>query len=409
MANLRQDRVPDPTLSHTSALAGEAGDVNGSAAAARPIALSIRLRTSDSSGATTGVSWAGDSPAAVLAVDIITASGGAIDPQTASVLSARFFNLQSALLGARRLVWALEGLADSTHSATAATIAIHSLEEALSDGIAPALESLALGEIVLSTRTAEIVRQLPGMNLREAPGGNWRELQWRSQANNLAADEQSVLGLIRTLGREDPLAARVDAPPPPPAPVNTPTTGTYQAPARLGRSLEEPETAPFWKKPWVMVSAGAAVLVLLGALIVPGLVSGNHSKAPAAPDSGAKSAPVPVPADTPSVPAAQENVHDQKPAVKSARAPKTEPRPEPRIDTRTEPAAPKPASSSCALTEGEIPLSLQRAERLMYAGKLPEAQSAYQRLVGCPSARDRAVEGLRLVKLRIAAQSPSPP
>ena len=45
----------------------------------------------------------------------------------------------------------------------------------------------------------------------------------------------------------------------------------------------------------------------------------------------------------------------------------------------------------------------------MYAGKLPEAQSAYQRLLGCPSARDRANEGLRLVKQRIAAQSPSTP
>jgi hypothetical protein len=244
--------------------------------------------------------------------------------------------------------------------------------------------------------------------LREAPGGNWRELLWRTQANNLAADEQSVLGLIRSLGREDPLAGRVDTPAPAPVPVIAATTGTYQAPASLGRSLEEPETVPFWKKPWVMVSAGAAVLVLLAAVIIPGLVSGNHSKAPA-PDSGAKSAPAPVPANTPSVPEAQEKVPDQKPTVKSARPPKTEPRPEPGIDTKTEPAAPKPSPASCDLTEGEIPLSLQRAERLMYAGKLPEAQSAYQRLIGCPSARNRAIEGVRLVKQRIAAQSPSTP
>ena len=280
MANLRQDRVPDPTLSPTSEPADEAAAVNGSAAATRPMILSVRLRTSDSSGATTDVSFAGDSSAALLALDILTASAGAVDPPVASVLSARFFDLQSAILAARRLVWALEGLADSTHSATVATIAIHSLEEGLSEHIAPALESLALGEIVLSTRTSEIVRQLPGMNLREAPGGNWRELQWRSQGNSLAADEQSVLGLIRTLGREDPLAASVEAPAPAQRAVVAATTGTYPAPAGLGRSLEEPEAAPpFWKKPWVMVGAGAVVVVLLAALIVPALMSGNHSTA----------------------------------------------------------------------------------------------------------------------------------
>src|SRR3954471_13789667 len=165
MANSRQDRVPAPTISPASGLVGGDGAVNGSVAAALPIVLSIRLRASDKSG----VSFAGDSPAAVLAIDILTASGGTVDSPPASVLSARFLDLQSAILAARRLVWALEGLADSTHSATAATIAIHSLEEELSEGIASALEGLALGDIVLSTRTSAVLGQLPGMNLREAP------------------------------------------------------------------------------------------------------------------------------------------------------------------------------------------------------------------------------------------------
>jgi hypothetical protein len=43
----------------------------------------------------------------------------------------------------------------------------------------------------------------------------------------------------------------------------------------------------------------------------------------------------------------------------------------------------------------------------MYAGKLEAAQDAYQRLAGCPTAHDKAAEGLRLVKQRIAAQSSS--
>jgi hypothetical protein len=409
MANLRQDRVPDPTLSHTSAPPGEGTAVNGRAAATRSIVLTVALRTSDSAGMPTGVSWAHDSPAAALVVDIITACGGAADPSHGPVLDARFFNLESALLATRRLVWALEGLAEATQSNTAATLAIHSVEEGLTATVASALESLAQGEIVLSVRTADMVRQLPGLIVREAPGGNWRELQWRSEeGRNLAADEKSVLGLIRALGREDPLA---NAETPAPAPALTPirTTGDFHAPASLGRSLEEPEGAPpIWKKPWVLMSAGAAVLVLLAVLIIPAMVSRNHSKAPVPADANTKTAPSTAAPSAPSAPSTgsapvpvPEKPHEQKPPAKPVR--------QPRAESKTEQPAQKLPAASCDLTEGEIPPSLQRAERLMYAGKLPEAQSAYQRLVGCPSARDRAVEGLRQVKQRIAAQSPSQP
>jgi hypothetical protein len=228
-------------------------------------------------------------------------------------------------------------------------------------------------------------------------------LQWRSdEGKNLAADENSVLGLIRALGREDPVAI-AETPASGTASVAITTTGELYAPASLGRSLEEPEAAPsIWKKPWVMVGAGAAVLALLAFLIIPAMVPRDHSKAPV-PDANTKTAP---PAASPSAPSTesapppvQEKPHDQKPPPKPARQPKPE--------SKTEQPAPKLPPASCNLTEGEIPLSLQRAERLMYAGKLPEAQSAYQRLIGCPSARDRAADGLRQVKQRIAAQSPS--
>ena len=40
----------------------------------------------------------------------------------------------------------------------------------------------------------------------------------------------------------------------------------------------------------------------------------------------------------------------------------------------------------------------------MYAGKLAEAQAAYQRVVGCASAHEKALEGLQRVKQRMAAQ-----
>jgi hypothetical protein len=248
--------------------------------------------------------------------------------------------------------------------------------------------------------------------LRPAHDGNWRELQWQPQAgpSSFEADEQSVLGLIRALGRQDPCAESPGLAPaetPAPSAPAIATTGVYEAPASLGRSFTDPEAPPFWKKPWVLVSAGAVVLVLLAAAIIPAMVSGNHPKAPV-PDATTQTAPPTAPPSTSSpvapsnaaAPAVPEKPRDQKPAAKPGKQPKA-----PASPVAINEPPPKPAPASCDLTEGEIPRSLNRAESLMFAGKLEESQDAYQRLVGCPSAHEKALEGLRLVKQRMATQS----
>ena len=410
--------MPEPTPADTAPPAGEAATANGRAGAPRTIALSICLRIQESSGIPASVSWAVDSPAAALAIDIIAASGGAPDPvqgdpARGAILQALFFNLESALLAARRLQWALEGMAQSSQAAASATISLYSVEDPVAGSVAHTLERLSPGQVLLSAGIAEAVQQLPGFVLRPAFDANWREMQWQPQAApaSFEADEQSVLGLIHALGRQDPCApgpgqARVETPA---AAAPASATAVYEAPAGLGRSIAEPEAAmPLWKKPWVLVSAGAAVLVLLAAAIIPAMVSGSHPKAQV-PDATTQTAPPAAPPGTPSpgapsnvtTPAVPEKPRDQKPAAKPARQPKPEASPE----ALTQAPPPKPASASCDLTQGEIPLSLQRAERLMYAGKLDEAQDAYQHLLGCPSAREKAQEGLRQVKLRIATQS----
>src|SRR4051794_22307996 len=167
MANQRKDRVPDPTLSPTSVPASTPspeGSGNGHSATPRSIMLSVRLHTRDSSGTPTAVSWTPtaysdshpDSLAAALAIDLIKASGGAPDSPQGAVLPARFFNLQAALMAARRLQWALEGLTEHD-SGTTALLAIHSAADA--DALATAaLESLVLqassGSILLSAGLA---------------------------------------------------------------------------------------------------------------------------------------------------------------------------------------------------------------------------------------------------------------
>jgi len=146
-------------------------------------------------------------------------------------------------------------------------------------------------------------------------------------------------------------------------------------------------------------------LVIIAVLVIRAMAPAPHPPA-VTPDASTPPAGAVAP-PTATAPTAQEKPPAAKPAGKPGKAPRTESKSEPQPAPRTEPPAETaklPPSGSCDLTENEIPLSLQRAARLMSAGRLSEAQDAYQRLIGCPSARDKAVEGLRQVKQRIGFQ-----
>jgi hypothetical protein len=403
MANARKDRVPDPTLERATVPGPEGPAVNGRGGAPRSVVLSLRLRTQDSRGTQADVSWAADSPDAALANDVISASGGATEPLQGAVLVARFFNLSSALLAARRLQWSLQGLGESAGSlSTAASMAVHSMEDQAGPAAVSLLDHVAPGQVLVSSRIADAIEQLPGATLRASVDGNWRELQWRGveTPSGYSADEQSVLGLIRALGREDPCAAPVEA--------ARPTFGTQAAPAAeapegLGRTRLEPEPeSAFAKRKWLIIGGAAAAVALAVALVA--IVSGGHSKTTAQnPDAAAKAPPpatsvAPLAAPPASSPVA-EQPQTPKPPAKPGRQPKTEAKAEP-------PVVLKPPSGPCSLTEAEIPRSLSRAESYMYAGKLADAEAMYQRVLGCPSAHEKAVEGLQRVHQRMAAQSP---
>jgi hypothetical protein len=69
--------------------------------------------------------------------------------------------------------------------------------------------------------------------------------------------------------------------------------------------------------------------------------------------------------------------------------------------------APAPAAVHCDLTEEEIQRTLARADRYSHAGDLDDARAAYQHVLSCPSAHERAQEGLIRIQ-RMAAQKGSP-
>ena len=432
MANLRQDRVPDQTLSQASAPASQGFAADGSGTgkrALRGFVLALRMRTQDSGGSPVDVSWKSAAPAVLLTQDVLSASGGAPDPSQDPVLSAGFFNLQSAVLAARRVQWGLQGLreTESCHNVAAAML-IYSVQDLGGDaggdrpgGAVPAaLERAAPGQVLLSNSVAAAVQALPNVLLVDSVHAGWRELQWRSpeMAWTYAEDEESLLGLIRQLGRGDPCApdgAAGVAPAAVAAGAETQSrTGIVEG---LGRSHVDREVSAAGMKKWLIVGGAAAAVVLVAVMVIPAMVSGNHGKTAAqAPDASKTVSPAPANAPAGAAPgdttkAASTGANSGASAGttpgkttqgKAGRQPKG-----PKTDGGGEAGAAK--AGPCDLTEGEIPRSLSRAENYMYAGKLTEAQAVYQRVLGCPSAHEKAVEGLQRVRQRIAMQGSSGP
>jgi hypothetical protein len=406
--------VPDQTLSQGSVPGGRSADDGVAPGTTRGIVLGVRLWTQDSSGQAAAVSWQSAAPIAHLALDLITASGGAPEPAKGSILRAGFYSAQSALLMVRRLQWALQGFAEREESrGVAAAMLIHSLQDPAGEPIATALENAEPGQILLSGAIAESVNQLPNVALRASAQAGLVEVQWRSSEPDPsgAADEQAALRLIRQLGREDPVPSlpqqapisKQTQPPPaeaPPAPV---VTGSFVS-AR--RDEDEEVAAGGGKKKWLILVVAAAVLVIAAILIIPGLVSGHREKAaaPAVPDTSTR--PVEPVTPGPPPPSTSDTAVKPEPAKplpqKPERIPATD-KTKPSPDGTTAARVPAAPAGTCELTEGEIPRSLSRAESYMHAGRLTDAQAVYQRLLGCPSARQRAAEGLQLVKQRIAA------
>jgi hypothetical protein len=408
MTNLRKDRVPDQTLSPASAPEVQAGPPDTKAGNQRAFVLAVRLFASDGSAAPAGVSWNSAGSSATLTLDLIKASGGTRDAGGDAVVTAGFPNLPSALLTARRLQWALEGLGGEAGNATA-TILVHSAEDPSAASAQAALEKASPGRILLGSSVAESVYQLPNIMLRESAGpGGWREMLWRSAAAaNPAADEQAMLRQIRELGREDPCPAELQAPAPRAVTATVRPDVSAAAPEDdlLGPTRREPAPEPPGTKKWLIVGGAAAAVVVFGAVLIPFLVSGNHAKTAVPPPVPSTSTVEPPAAIVPA-PAPVQPTPVKPPSTKPGRpAGEKQPRTDQAGDTRKEPRV----TGKCDLTESEIPKTLDRADHYLHAGQLEEAQAQYERVVGCPAAHEKAQAGLKLVKQRLVTQGSSAP
>ena len=197
--------------------------------------LSIALRTLDSNGTAAGVSWTGDSPPAALALDILTASGGAADPPQGRVLGTRFLIFS-------RLCWRSAAFS-SPWTVYPKLCGQRSRLDRDPSGRRSSRRDCGRdrGEPRSGTNPAPCPHgpkpftSYPGSPFVPrwaTPGGS--SCGAPKIPGSLAADEQSVLELIRALGREDPLPALPEAPPHPARYPATATTGVFHALSHSG-------------------------------------------------------------------------------------------------------------------------------------------------------------------------------
>jgi hypothetical protein len=407
MGKLNKDRVPGETLAYATAPGlrpSEAGQC----------VLSVCLwgdgpRRLDCRSAKNG------SPLLGMALDLIRTSGGMPGTEEPDLLSASFPDIKSGLLTARRIQWALEGLAEYDPFKSAMASILVDYTDGLRRPEGPLNREWAMnldrqtgtrGKIFLSQRVGETVEGLPSLGLEDSAIAGFRSWSWKAAQPpaSFAADEQAVLGMIRAAGRSDPVVLTSPRPLPPPPPSAPIHDFSPVQPSTLGRSgttayyeSDSPTPSKSLRIP-ILAGSGAALLVGIALLLFFSHKTPTPSASPAQNVTPTQNA---GPASAPSAQAAQPaqlEPHRKPSSLLDRLVPKKAVKEEPAV-------APPPATEAhCDLTDEDIQRSLARADRYMHDGDLSDAKAAYLHVLGCPASRAKAQEGLNRIQ-RMAAQN----
>jgi hypothetical protein len=370
--------------------------------------LSIRLwapTQNDPSGEVLGKN---STPAVSVAVDLVEASGGTRVVEDGNLLVSSFSSLQSAILVARRIQWAVSACSEVERGSAA--ILIQSAEEHSSQRASTAsalrLDDASPGQILLAEATCQSLENLPGLPLLLLSSG-LRELQWRTseEISSRVEDERILDRLMQQHGVEVPEPVRPEATsalPPAPAPeLPAVAERDFVAPVRVGQPGEPPDGGwlsrvremPLWLK-GVLGAVPLAIVVALFLVLFPSKAP-EHAPGQPAPvlPSGQQKLKATSPADTsagsqpPSAKTEEPQKHIQAPKTQ-ARAKSGDPAPKP----RPAPAEPK-QNGSCNFSASEIPSELRIADARFQNRQYGEAEKKYRSVLACDSENAHARSG----------------
>jgi hypothetical protein len=376
-------------------------------------------------------------PAFSLMLDLISSSLGVLSQPNPPLVSASFPDVAQAILAARRLQWALQGLAQCDPVADLAAAILVGEASDLADTAAlesaqASLDHAAPDQILVSAKVSEVLKDIPSFPLQVVPDSALHELVWRSSSAlpSRVLDEETIEELIKRHGLES------EAPPPPQEPVKplpsatrevraasrevkaasreTKAVGAYPTPAAWEQPEPVAQPASRGMNPIVLYAGGGGVAVLIAivaffALSHKGQNSAPQAVEPSAAVQQANPAPQsgqPAPKITKSKPTAstaqpEPSIVQQKP---SAEAPK---------DSGHNDAVVTPAQApdvqpqktektgSCTLNQpaSDIPKLLGQADSNRAAGRYEDAVRQYNRVIACDHENSRAKNGLELTHL----------
>lgn len=423
MGASQQSRPPDQPAPQATPLAKDGLSASGAA-------LLIRLWKAQETAQTGDLSWTSDDPTVSLAADLIAAENGVASALRGNILLAAFPGIQPAVLTARRLQWALMGFSESDRFAgTAAALLVHSaadLPALEADSTVPLpLENAAPGQILLTPKTAELLRDLPGHSLRAASEAGPCELLWRGSegASSRTSDEEALSHFIQMNGLEN------EAPAPPQPPVASPPETQPSGPdpvAQASAEAMEQDTVKFGlsglhgfasgprgksRLPLVIAGVVATLLALLAVITISYKYKWEPKPASVAvPPAALPSAPSPVAAQPsqslPDHPVAATSAATQPQQPKpSKQAPKDRKRAELARANRvaaevakTKANPPVAAAGNCELDSNLLPKMLDQAERSREQGNYAAALRQFRAVLACDRNNARARSGLDMTQ-----------
>jgi hypothetical protein len=407
MAELQHDRAPDQTAAQTSAFAGSETRAAGAV-------VFVRV-WSNREGGQPRDSSKGLEPAVCLAVDLIAASGGAVQ-QPGKSLFATFPDAPTAILAARRMQWAFQGFSEADGFAgTGIAALVYSSEDLsgkpASDSDALPLERATPGKVMLGQKVTELLRDLPGLATEPATDSVLSEFIWRSSESGSGnADELTLFRNIKEQRRRTGEHAAEESPP---VPGESP-----EAVFAVSAELAEPEN-PFPDTPAggffarlsnahrLMLGGGAVVLACVVGFAAIALIRHPAAPIPASSISQAVSVPVVPQSAAPQVQstAAQSApvatvrtpVKIETPAAKPAEAESSRDRAKKQHENA---AKEVPAAGGCDVGAAGAKRTLDRANNSLHAGKFDEAEREFKSILGCEGASAQARVGLEEVRAR---------
>lgn len=413
MVSVQQSRQSDQEGVQTALLAR--GSSLSSAGA-----LSVRLWRTQEGAEPSDLSWEGKDPAICLALDVLSASEGSVATPRGRFLIATFSGIQAAILAARRLQWAYQGLSEGSRTVgTSIAVLVHCTEDPPGQGAEiserdnaalDAVEKASPGQILLTAKAAEILQDLPGLPVRVATEAILCELLWNNAAEKTSrsSDEEMLSEFIKQNGLEDQASALAQTAAGSVAGANEPKEFSL-AEVQAGVDSDAGDSAEARRiGPRILIGAGCGVAAVLAIAVF--FVFSHKSQTNPAPVAVQQTAPAAVPS-APLVQQPPSQPSTPPPASTTAARPAPAKAAPPVQQSRKQEVAAhgKPASSeagkshaagttassaSCDLDQSMVPKMLDQAERSRAQGDYPAARRQFLRVLACEPNNPRARSGL---------------